>query len=83
MYLPMQDILKERLGEDGKECQSAVLKLQKFSAIPDDGTPLKMRELEAFCENIESGKRFLPSQAELSLPVRKSGLKMTSFLKII
>ena len=60
--IPMQKHLRDLIGEHGEKCQSAVLKLQKFAEVPDDGAPLKPEVLQAFCSSIERQKKdFLPS----------------------
>ena len=63
--LPMQEELR-RVVKD--QCGSAVLELQKFPELPDNGQHPQRGELKTFCSKINKSKELLPSNYSLPAP---------------
>ena len=63
--LPMQEELR-RIVQD--HCESAVLELQKFPELPDNGQHPQCSELKTFCSKINNSKERIPSKCSLPVP---------------
>ncbi|MBO4630820.1 MAG: type III-B CRISPR module RAMP protein Cmr6, partial [Lentisphaeria bacterium] len=63
--LPMQEELR-RIVKD--HCESAVLELQKFPELPDNGQHPQCDELKTFCSKINNSRNKLPSAYSLPAP---------------
>lgn len=75
---PMQKHLQEIIS---KNCDSAVLYLQKFPKLPDAGKRPQLTELQGFCGQVNAGKKSLSPKKHYALPMPANGYGIVCCLR--